>query len=206
MNFQKLIMLVLAFMLPVAVNAAVVQEGEASYYSDKLHGNKTASGEIYDMNKLTAAHKKLPFNTIVEITNLTNQNKVIVRINDRGPFVKNRIIDLSYKAAKRLGMEKKGTSPVSIKIVKSLIHKRNITNYPEDIKYVLQAGAFAEKSNAKRMKIKINIIVPELKFDIYFKNGFYRVISERIGTRLKAEKYKKILTKNNVDVFIKKIE
>ena len=89
-----------------------------SYYGKKFHGRKTANGEIYDMYKMTAAHKKLPFGTILEIRNLDNQKTVKVKINDRGPFVKDRILDLSYGAAKSIGMIKSGTAKIEAKILK----------------------------------------------------------------------------------------
>lgn len=81
-----------------------VREGVASYYANRFHGRKTTSGERYHKNKLTAAHRTLPFNTLVKVTNLRNKKWVIVRINDRGPYRKRRIIDLSYRAAKHLGL------------------------------------------------------------------------------------------------------
>jgi rare lipoprotein A len=95
-----------------------VQFGIASFYGEKFHGRKTASGEIFDMNKLTAAHPSLPFGTIVKVTNLKNNKSVVVRINDRGPFAKNRIIDLSYEAARRLDFIKDGTTAVKIEVIK----------------------------------------------------------------------------------------
>ena len=92
--------------------------GESSYYADKFHGRKTANGEIFDMYKKTAAHKTLPFNTMLEVTNLENNQSVIVRVNDRGPFVGNRILDLSYGAAREIDMISSGVVRVKIKIVK----------------------------------------------------------------------------------------
>jgi len=92
--------------------------GMASYYGEEFHGRKTANGEIFDMNQLTAAHKTLPFGTICRVTNLENNRSVIVRINDRGPFVKNRIMDLSRAAAIKLDGLKSGVFPVKIEIIK----------------------------------------------------------------------------------------
>ena len=89
----------------------------ASYYADKYHGRKTSNGEIFNMYDLTAAHKTLPFNTKVKVTNLSNGKSVIVRINDRGPFIKGREIDLSKAAAVKIGMIKSGTAKVSLEIV-----------------------------------------------------------------------------------------
>jgi rare lipoprotein A len=92
--------------------------GESSYYADKFHGRKTANGETFDMYKKTAAHKTLPFNTMLEVTNLENNKSVIVRVNDRGPFVGDRILDLSYGAAREIDMISSGVVQVKIRIIK----------------------------------------------------------------------------------------
>lgn len=94
-----------------------VQTGIASYYADEYHGRKTSSGEIYDMYKLTAAHPVLPFNTRVKVTSTKNGKSVIVRINDRMPDFKNRIIDLSYAAAKQIDMIADGIVEVKVEII-----------------------------------------------------------------------------------------
>ncbi len=95
-----------------------VEKGIASWYGLAYQFRKTASGERFNTYGYTAAHKKLPFNTYVKVTNLTNNKSVIVRINDRGPFVKGRIIDLTRAAAKKIDMIKKGTAKVRIEVVK----------------------------------------------------------------------------------------
>lgn len=92
--------------------------GFSSYYADKFHGRKTANGEIFNMHDYTAAHKNLPFGTILLVTNLDNGKNVKVRINDRGPYVAGRILDLSLQAAKDIGLIKTGVAKVSIKILK----------------------------------------------------------------------------------------
>lgn len=89
-------------------------EGQASWYGAKHHGRKTASGERFDQNALTAAHRQLPFGTRVRVTNLRNDKSVVVRINDRGPYAKKRIIDLSKKAAEQLDMLRDGVVPVRV--------------------------------------------------------------------------------------------
>ncbi len=94
------------------------QKGNASWYGPGFNGKKTASGEIFNMNKLTAAHKTLDFGTIVRVTNLNNNKRVIVKINDRGPFTKGRIIDLSKKAALAIDMINDGVVPVKIELLK----------------------------------------------------------------------------------------
>ena len=93
------------------------QNGIASWYGPGFHGKKTASTETYNMHELTAAHNTLPLNTLVKITNLENQKEVVVRVNDRGPFVGDRIVDLSLAAAQELGMVKKGTVPVRMAVL-----------------------------------------------------------------------------------------
>jgi rare lipoprotein A len=89
--------------------------GIASFYGKEFHGKRTASGDVFDMHKLTAAHRKLPFGTRVRVTNLENGRSVVVRVNDRGPFVKGRIIDLSYEAARRIGIM--GTAKVKLVVL-----------------------------------------------------------------------------------------
>ncbi|WP_020526512.1 septal ring lytic transglycosylase RlpA family protein [Flexithrix dorotheae] len=93
------------------------QKGKASYYAGKYHGRKTASGEKYNMNAMTAAHKKLPFNTMVKVTNKANGKSVTLRITDRGPYKGGRIIDVSKEAAKRLDMIKSGVTTVELEII-----------------------------------------------------------------------------------------
>lgn len=90
--------------------------GVASYYGSDFHGKKTASGEQFDMYDLTAAHRTLPFNTLVKVTNLENNKSVVVRINDRGPFKKGRIVDLSLGAAKKINLIETGTAEVKLEI------------------------------------------------------------------------------------------
>ena len=91
--------------------------GEASWYGRQHHGKRTASGETYDMNKLTAPHRTLPMGTRVRVTNRDNGRTVDVRINDRGPFVAGRVLDMSYAAAKRLGAVEDGVIPVTLNVV-----------------------------------------------------------------------------------------
>ena len=97
-----------------AAQAPRAAVGTASYYADEHHGRRTANGERFDMNAMTAAHPTLPFGTRVRVTNLANGREVVVRVNDRGPFVKARIIDLSYAAARKLGFAARGTARVRV--------------------------------------------------------------------------------------------
>jgi rare lipoprotein A len=120
---QKILNKYLIFTLFLAFSAAAcakpnkVQTGNGSWYGKKFHGRTTANGEKYNMYALTAAHKTLPFNTMVEVTNLSNNRKLIVRINDRGPYAKGRIIDLSYLAAKKLGYVNKGVAKLKVRVL-----------------------------------------------------------------------------------------
>jgi rare lipoprotein A len=100
------------------VSAGYTETGIASYYSNEFRGRKTANGERFNPQDLTAAHRTLPFNTLVKVTNLSNHLSVVVRINDRGPFKKTRIIDVSYAAAKRIGLIRNGSGKVKITVVK----------------------------------------------------------------------------------------
>ena len=93
------------------------QIGLASFYAHKFHGRATASGEVYDMNKFTAAHPNLPFGTLVRVTNLKNKKSVVLKVNDRGPVSKKRIIDVSYKAAQELNFIREGIVKVRLEIV-----------------------------------------------------------------------------------------
>lgn len=95
------------------------QQGMASYYHDSLHGRKTASGQRYNKNRLSAAHKTLPLGTKVQVTDTKTGRSIVVKINDRGPFVKGRVLDLSREAAKELGIIKKGIAKIELKVLKN---------------------------------------------------------------------------------------
>jgi rare lipoprotein A len=119
--------------------------GVASWYGHPYHGRQASSGEIYDMEKLTAAHRTMPFGTIVEVRNMSNDRTVAVRINDRGPFVDGRIIDLSHAAAREIQMIGPGTAKVRLRVV----------GLPEKIPdgfFAVQAGAFQNRANAERLR------------------------------------------------------
>lgn len=126
-----------------------VEEGVASWYGPGFHGKKTASGEIYDQNAMTAAHKILPLGTMVRVTNLANRRQVIVKINDRGPFVADRVIDLSRTAASKLGITGKGTGRVRIQSVGDVPRMEQGGQIDGD--YYVQVGAFSSKANASKL-------------------------------------------------------
>ena len=126
--------------------------GYATWYGKKYHGNKTSIGEVYDMYKMTAAHKTLPLPCYVKVTNLKNDKTVIVRVNDRGPFVKDRIIDLSYAAANRLEIIEKGSELVKVELI-DLDEKVKVSKVNKQI--YIQAGLFSDEKNANNLINKI---------------------------------------------------
>ena len=126
--------------------------GYATWYGKKYHGNKTSIGEVYDMYKMTAAHKTLPLPCYVKVTNLKNDKTVIVRVNDRGPFVKDRVIDLSYAAANRLEIIEKGSELVKVELI-DLDEKVKVSKINKQI--YIQAGLFSDEKNANNLINKI---------------------------------------------------
>ncbi len=136
-----------------------VQRGVASWYGIKFHGRKTSSGEIYNMHDMTAAHKTLPLPVYVHVKNLDNGRSTVVRVNDRGPFVHGRIIDLSYAAAKKLGVKGPGTAKVEISVVKqgqsrptSVVRTIPLTeDLEKDVPLYIQMGSFASEANASNL-------------------------------------------------------
>ena len=135
---------------PAAVPPAngYVQEGNASWYGNPFHGRRASNGEIYDMNKMTAAHRTLPFDTMVRVTNLNNGKSTTVRITDRGPFVENRIIDLSRAAAQEIESIGPGVVPVRIEVLSAGV---DLTGGF----FCVQVGAFKDKGNADRLRDRL---------------------------------------------------
>ncbi|MEA2049482.1 MAG: septal ring lytic transglycosylase RlpA family protein [Campylobacterota bacterium] len=149
--------------------------GIASWYGPDFHAKKTSNGEVYNMYAMTAAHKTLPMNTIVNVENLENGLSTIVRINDRGPFVKGRIIDLSNVAAHKIDMVKKGTAKVKLtilgfngKIAKTLEEKQEISSVSN---YYIQVGVFSKIEGANITKRKFEMILDSDKYKIILKDG-----------------------------------
>jgi len=151
-------------LLPTAVGYEEV--GVASWYGLKFHGELTSNGEIYNIYDLTAAHKTLPLPSFLRVTNLGNQKSIVVRVNDRGPFHSDRVIDLSYAAAKKLGYEKKGTAKVKLEALivgRSRAEGRN-ADVDEKLLGVdrvsnfIQVGAFSSKSLAEGLVSKLKLV------------------------------------------------
>lgn len=141
------------------------QRGIASWYGSKFHGRRTSSGEAYDMYAMTAAHKSLPLPTYVEVTNLENGRRIIVKVNDRGPFHQNRLIDLSYVAAAKLGITRKGTGLVEVRALHAndpggiQPPANTLATMPQPEHkpgLFIQAGAFRNRDNALRLQTRLS--------------------------------------------------
>jgi rare lipoprotein A len=136
-----------------------VQRGIASWYGTKFHGRSTSSGEVYNMHAMTAAHKTLPIPVYVQVKNLDNGRSLVVRVNDRGPFVTGRIIDLSYAAAKKLGVDGPGTAKVEIRVVgqgqakpRSVVRTIPLAKeFEQDVPLFVQMGSFSSHDNATNL-------------------------------------------------------
>ena len=126
--------------------------GIASWYGKKFHGRLTSNGEVYDMYQLSAAHKSLPLPTEVKVTNLDNGKSVVVRVNDRGPFHDDRVIDLSFKTAEKLGFADQGTAPVVVETFVRLSDKRTNQLTDKNISFYLQVGAFTKQAGAEKLQ------------------------------------------------------
>lgn len=156
--------------------------GNASWYGRKFHGRLTSSGEPFDMYELTAAHKSLPIPTYARVTNLENGRTTIVRINDRGPFHDNRIIDLSYAAAVKLGFAAVGTAPVRVEVLSP--GKR----------YVLQAGAFSDLDRADTLKAALQELTGKPTYVVKVSGeSLYRVRLGPVRGRTEAERLKGVI-------------
>lgn len=132
------------------------EKGIASWYGNKFHGNQTSNGEIYDMYAMTAAHKRLPIPSYVRVTNLRNKRSVVVRVNDRGPFHKGRIIDLSYAAASKLGIDKVGTAPVEVVAIKSGEQHPSLAANRQGETMAVQVGAFSIRASAESVQQQLS--------------------------------------------------
>lgn len=166
------------------------QRGIASWYGPKFHGRLTANGEVYDMHQLTAAHRELPFGTVIEVENLDNGRKVEVRINDRGPFVRGRILDLSYEAARRLGMAQVGLARIDLRIVSVGDGPSGPTRFT---RYTVQVGAFREERNATEVYGRLRAKYPEA--EIRSADGWHRVRVGDFAKKSEAEELRRQLAR-----------
>jgi rare lipoprotein A len=161
-----------------------VEVGWASWYGEPFHGRKTASGAVYDMHQLTAAHKTLPLGTRVMVTHLKNGNTVAVTINDRGPFVEGRIIDLSYAAAQALGMAGEGVAKVRVEVIDT----GTVVASPARGPFTVQVGSFADRANAGRLMGELQKSYQDVYLQLFRtpENTYYRVRLGKFKTREEA--------------------
>lgn len=181
----------------------IIEEGIASWYGPKFHGKPTANGEQYDMDQLTAAHRTLPFNSIVKVKNLANGQSVTVRINDRGPFAKNRIIDLSKKAAREIGMIGSGTANVVLLMMNENLGKLQMADL-KTATYTVQLGSFVEK--AKALKRSRNIEGSRVERVQRPSHTHYRVYYGTFMDKSEARKSKEELEQRGYNGYIKQLQ
>jgi len=196
------------------------ERGIASWYGSKFHGRRTSSGDPYDMHGMTAAHKTLPLPTYVKVTNLRNNRQVILKVNDRGPFHENRIIDLSHTAAVKLGIKATGTGLVEVKAIDPDKYNASQklsettpspappssvsgTQTSSSVSLYLQLGAFANSQNASNLKNKVNSSINShvASISTTSKNNqqFYRVRIGPISAVEKADQLAQTLTQKGFD-------
>ncbi|KGM43302.1 lipoprotein [Alkalispirochaeta odontotermitis] len=186
------------------------QRGIASWYGKDFHGKKTSNGEIYNMYALTAAHKTLPLGTFVRVRNLENNRLVEVRVNDRGPFVRGRIIDLSYTAAQKIGIVGPGTARVEVTALATPAGSgaRPRSYKPVDLysgNFTFQIGAFVNRENARRLTTKLSEQYKNAHIAVYDRGDqvFYRVRVGQFSTLKQAEAQESILIRDGyIDLFI----
>ncbi len=181
------------------------QTGKASWYGKKFHGRTTANGEIYNMYGKSAAHKTLPLGTYVKVINLSNQKMIIVRINDRGPFIKGRVIDLSYTAAREIDLIGAGVSDVKVIALAREVGKTTqgkgskplieITDF-ESGEFTIQVGAFQDKINAEKIADRLRVIFKYVRVTIHIDDNsrpLHRVHASKSKTLTQAKKIEKKL-------------
>jgi len=157
---------------PTPPPAGYIEEGNASWYGNEFHGRRSSNGEVFDQYKLTAAHRTLPFDTMVRVTNLGNGKSTTVRITDRGPFVENRIIDLSLAAAREIESVGPGVVPVRLEVLGSVDVTVGF--------FTVQVGAFHDRGNAERLRDRLSLSYAPIFIQQFDSSDgtFYRV---RVG-------------------------
>lgn len=185
----------------VANPGTILETGIASWYGPAFHGKRTANGEIYDKFELTAAHRTLPFNTLVKVTNTTNGKSVIVRINDRGPYVGPRVIDISRAAAERIDMIGPGTAKVTIELVDSEVP---VSRRVQQESFTVQLASYTRKTQADDFARRLNTaFVHEARVD---GTTFFRVYSGQFRSRDDAHKHMNDLARRGFDGFVKQLQ
>lgn len=184
---------------PLARADGFIQTGVASWYGRQFHGRKTSNGEIYNMYDMTAAHKTLPMNTWVSVHNLENDRKIVVRINDRGPFVTGRVIDLSYTGAKEIGIADPGTAKVKVTALGEATSYSEQTKEPVEFRpvdyysgnFTVQVGAFQVKTNAEQYRDRLSKKYSNAHIVLFTddRGTFYRVRVGRFTNLKDAERF-----------------
>ena len=169
-----------------AVPGQFVEQGVASWYGVPFDGHRTSNGEIYDMHQFTAAHRTLPFGTVVRVTNLRNGKQTEVRINDRGPFVADRVIDLSLSAAQAIDMVGPGTAPVRLEMISG---SNPLVGF-----FGVQVGAFQFEENAQRLRARlamsytpVSIALYDSPSGVWYRVRVGRLLSETAAQQLASE-------------------
>ncbi len=182
----------------------ILDTGIASWYGPDFHGRPTANGETYNMNDLTAAHRTLPFNTLLRVENLDNGKSVVVRINDRGPYVGNRIIDLSRKAAREIEMIGTGTARVALYLIREGDRPVTAQNVSSRETFTVQIASFNRETDAKResgivsgSRVEKVTIGNNTVYRVYY--GTYQNVNEARAARDR-------LAQNGITGFVKQIE
>ena len=211
--FSFIIILFFALNLSAfATGGGKTQTGTASWYGSKYHGRKSSNGEIYNKNKLTAAHPSLPFGTEVKVTNLSNNQSVVVRITDRGPFKGRRIIDLSEAAARKIDMIRSGVATVKMEVLtkpESEVPSETalVDSVVAEVYYVVQAGSFSDLKNAEMQSEKIKALQADLPVTLTQENVngkiIHRVLAGRFTDRQVADKVKATLSKAGLPTLVR---
>ena len=196
---------------PVPDAEGFVQIGKASWYGKKFHGRPTANGEIFDMYKKSAAHKTLPIGTYVKVLKLSDKKETIVRVNDRGPFVKGRIIDLSYAAAKEIGLVGPGVANVKVVALgrqvanlKSPVGMKPVVEIRDlnQGEFTIQVGAFKDRKNALRLADRLKVLFDYVDIQAHDdkdEGTIYRVHVSKSKTLIKAGENEKRLESMGFD-------
>ena len=168
---------------PIPAPAGYTEEGNASWYGNPFHGRRASNGEVYDMYKLTAAHRTLPFETMVRVTNLNNNKTTVVRVTDRGPFVDNRILDLSLAAAREIESVGPGVVPVRIEVLGNVDITAGF--------FTVQVGAFRDRANAERLRDRLSASYTPIFIQQYDSpdGTFYRVRVGKISGEEAAQSF-----------------
>lgn len=195
------------------------ETGEASWYGEPYHGRRAANGEVYDMEKLTAAHRTFPFDTWLRVVNLSNDKSVVVRITDRGPFVGRRIIDLSRAAAREIEMLQAGVTKVRLEVIARPPSTPSVEAAPsvaplsggrtkdqEGVsslpRFTLQAGAFRDESNARALAQRLSTLVSLVRVSYDLATLTWKVTAGAFDTPQESDGLASLLRRQGIDIFV----